>query len=72
MMWGGFFAVLLLALMPHAILSAEQLEVEAVYEWKQMVFGFATEADRQDAIDNGNLSPENATPIDVAVHQDCK
>ncbi|XP_069961724.1 dopaminechrome tautomerase-like [Bactrocera oleae] len=71
-MWERFFVVLLLALMPHAILSAEQLEVEAVYEWKQMVFGFATEVDRQDAIDNGNLSPENATPIDVAVHQDCE
>nr|XP_014099155.2 protein yellow-like [Bactrocera oleae] len=68
-MLGKFFVVLLLALTPHAILNVELREVEPVYEWKQMVFGFPTEADRQEAIANGNLVPENATPIDVATHQ---
>ncbi|XP_011208687.2 protein yellow-like [Bactrocera dorsalis] len=63
-MWGRYLVVLLLALTPHAILSSE---LETVYEWKQMVFGFPTDADRQEAIANGNLIPENATPIDVAV-----
>lgn len=71
-MLGKFFVVLLLALTPHAILNVELREVETVYEWKQMVFGFPTEADRQEAIANGNLVPENATPIDVATHQHCK
>ncbi|XP_014090653.2 dopaminechrome tautomerase [Bactrocera oleae] len=68
-MLGRFFVVLLLVLTPHAILSVKQRELETVYQWKQMVFGFPTEADRQEAIANGNLVPENATPIDVATHQ---
>lgn len=67
-MWGRFFIVLLLALTPHAILSVKLRELETVYQWKQMVFGFPTEADRNEAIANGNLVPENATPIDVAPH----
>lgn len=71
-MWGRFFIVLLLALTPHAILSVKLRELETVYQWKQMVFGFPTEADRNEAIANGNLVPENATPIDVAPHHHCK
>ncbi|XP_049303818.1 protein yellow isoform X3 [Bactrocera dorsalis] len=66
-MWRAFFVTLILALTPHTILSVELRDLETVYEWKQMVYGFATEEDRQDAIDNDNLVPENATPIDVAV-----
>ncbi|XP_049303815.1 protein yellow isoform X1 [Bactrocera dorsalis] len=66
-MWRAFFVTLILALTPHAILSAKTRKVEVLYEWKQVVYGFATEEDRQDAIDNDNLVPENATPIDVAV-----
>ncbi|XP_039947799.1 protein yellow-like [Bactrocera tryoni] len=66
-MWRAFFVTLILALTPHAILSAKLRKVEVLYEWKQMVYGFATEEDLQDAIDNDNLVPENATPIDVAV-----
>ncbi|XP_039960770.1 protein yellow-like [Bactrocera tryoni] len=66
-MWRAFFVTLIFSLTPHAILSDELRELETVFEWKQVVYGFATEEDRQDAIDNDNLVPENAIPIDVAV-----
>uniref|UniRef100_A0A0A1XQ23 Protein yellow n=2 Tax=Zeugodacus cucurbitae TaxID=28588 RepID=A0A0A1XQ23_ZEUCU len=69
-MWGRFFIVLILALTPHAIVSVKLRDVEVIYQWKQLVYGFPTEADRLKAIADGNLVPENGTPIDVAPHQD--
>uniref|UniRef100_A0A0K8U7B6 Protein yellow n=2 Tax=Bactrocera latifrons TaxID=174628 RepID=A0A0K8U7B6_BACLA len=66
-MWRAFFVIPILALTPNTILSVELRELETVYEWKKVEYGFAAEEDRQDAIDNENLVPENATPIDVAV-----
>lgn len=68
-MWTRFLILLLLALTPQAIISVKQRDLETVYQWKQLVYGFATPADRQHAQSNGYLVPENGTPIDVATHQ---
>ncbi|XP_004530124.1 protein yellow isoform X2 [Ceratitis capitata] len=71
-MWTRFLILLLLALTPQAIISVKQRDLETVYQWKQLVYGFATPADRQHAQSNGYLVPENGTPIDVATHQQAK
>lgn len=42
--------------------------VETVNEWQQLEYGFATPQDRQQAEADGNLVPENGTPIDVQPH----
>ncbi|XP_067616899.1 dopaminechrome tautomerase [Eurosta solidaginis] len=65
----NIFMLLLLALMPHALMSLKQRDLETVYQWRQLVFGFPTENDRRLALANGNLVPGNAVPIDVAPHR---
>ncbi|KAH8410860.1 hypothetical protein KR222_001041, partial [Zaprionus bogoriensis] len=40
-------------------------KVETQKEWRLLEYGFATEEDRQQAENDGNLVPENGTPIDV-------
>lgn len=42
--------------------------VETQKEWRQLEYGFANEEDRQKAENDGNLVPENGTPIDVQPH----
>lgn len=42
--------------------------VETQKEWQRLEFGFANEQDRQQAENDGNLVPENGTPIDVQPH----
>lgn len=42
--------------------------VETEKEWRQLEYGFANEQDRQQAENDGNLVPENGTPIDVQPH----
>ncbi|XP_036325277.1 protein yellow-like [Rhagoletis pomonella] len=68
-MWTGGFILLLLALTLQVIVCVKQRNSETVYQWKQLVYGFPTEQDRQEALANGNLVPANGIPIDVAPHQ---
>ncbi|XP_036323756.1 protein yellow-like [Rhagoletis pomonella] len=65
-MWTKGLILLILALTPQAIIGVEERSLEVVYEWKQLVYGFPTEQDRQDALANGTLVEGTGVPIDVA------
>ncbi|XP_053945345.1 protein yellow-like [Anastrepha ludens] len=67
-MWIGTPLILLLALTPQAIISVKQRDLETVFQWKQLVYGFPTEQDRQEALNNGNLVPNNGVPVGLALH----
>lgn len=42
--------------------------IAPVFQWKQLDFDYATEADRQAAIANGDFDPIALVPIDVDVY----
>lgn len=43
-------------------------KLQSVFEWKDLEYGFPTEADRQFALNNRLYIPRNGIPIDVDVY----
>ncbi|XP_053969517.1 protein yellow-like [Anastrepha ludens] len=53
----------------NVIISIEQRDIETVFEWKKLDYGFPTEEDRQEALNNGKFVPNNGFPIGMAPHR---
>lgn len=52
----------------QASISSNNDKLRTVFEWKDLEYGFPTEADRQQALNNQLYVPHNGVPIDVDVH----
>lgn len=52
--------------------EAQTPGITPVYSWGQLEFDYATEAERQSAIDSGEFIEGNPAPIDVDIHYSSK
>lgn len=68
--WLRFFVLLtiLLAVSGQLNFPANNDKLKTVFEWKDLEYGFPSEADRQYALNNKYYVPHNGLPIDVDVH----
>lgn len=63
-----FFCLIALAAAYQARFPTNTDKLKTIFEWKDLEYGFPTEADRQNALNNQLYVPHNGIPIDVDVH----
>lgn len=62
-----FLCVIAVAAGHHPSFISHNDKLRTIFEWKDLEYGFPTEADRQYALNNQLYVPHNGVPIDVDV-----